>query len=256
MADSPQQVRIAAMADMHYGKTGDSMRPTFTATAERSDVMLLCGDLTDYGLPEEAKRLAADLAAIKTPILAILGNHDYESGQADVVSQILTDAGVHMLDGQAIEILGVGFAGAKGFGGGFGKHTLEPWGEPAIKAFVQEAIDEGVKLERALSRLRTPQRIAMLHYAPIEATVEGEPPAIYPFLGSSRLEEPLHRYSVTTVFHGHAHRGQPEGHTRDGIAVYNVSMPLMRRAKPDELPVKFIEVEVDHRGERKLKAES
>ena len=167
---------------------------------------------------------------MKIPILAVLGNHDYESGNAEEVKKILTEARVRVLDGDAVEIHGVGFAGVKGFGGGFGRRTLEPWGEDATKAFVQEAVSEALKLESALARLRTPQRVAVLHYAPIEATVEGEPREIFPFLGSSRLEEPLNRYGVTVAFHGHAHRGAPEGRTSAGIPVYNVAMPA---AAPD-----------------------
>ena len=138
-----------------------------------------------------------------------------------------------ILDGDAVEFHGVGFAGAKGFCGGFGRRALEPWGEPAIKAFVREALDESLKLESALARLRTKHRIALLHYAPIQATVEGEPPEIFPFLGSSRLEEPINRYEVTAVLHGHAHHGSPEGRTSTNVPVYNVSMSLLRRTFPD-----------------------
>ena len=183
------------MADVHCSKTNQgSLLPIFAAANEMADVLLLCGDLTDYGYPEEARNLVAELAPVKIPILAVLGNHDYESGNAEEVKRILTDARVRVLDGDAVEVLGVGFAGVKGFGGGFGRRTLEPWGEDATKAFVHEAVSEALKLESALARLRTPQRVAVLHYSPIEATVEGEPREIFPFLGSGRLEEPLNRY--------------------------------------------------------------
>src|SRR5262249_40894953 len=137
-----------------------------------------------------------------------------------------------------------GFAGAKGFGGGFGTHTLEPWGEPTIKHFVHEAVEEALQLESALARLRTPQRVVLLHYAPIRATVEGEPPEIFAFLGSSRLEEPINRYPVTAVFHGHAHRGSPEGKTRGGVPVYNVSLSLLQRLFPERPPARFLDVQV------------
>ena len=150
-------------------------------------------------------------AAAQMPTVAVLGNHDFESGRQDEVRQILTEAGMILLDGDTCEIHGVGFAGAKGFAGGFGRGTLGSWGEASIKLFVQEAIDEAMKLESALARLRTPQKIAVLHYAPIRGTVEGEPPEIFPFLGCSRLEEPLNRYPATAVIHGHAHTGSPEG---------------------------------------------
>ena len=158
--------------------------------------------------------------------------------------QLLNDAGVHVLDGDACEVQGVGIAGVKGFGGGFGRHSLAPWGESTIKQFVREAVDEALKLEAALARLRSKHLIALLHYAPIHATVVPEPPEIMPFLGSSRLEEPVDRYRVTAVFHGHAHRGSPEGRTKSNIPVYNVAMPLMMSSNPDGAPFRVIEVPV------------
>jgi Icc-related predicted phosphoesterase len=179
---------------------------------------------------------------VKIPILAVFGNHESESGKQDEVQRIFAGAGVTILDGTACEILGVGFAGVKGFAGGFGQHSLQPWGEPAIKKFVQEAIDESLKLESALAKLRTPHRIAVLHYSPIQATVEGEPAPIYPFLGSSRLEEPLNRYPVTAVFHGHAHQGSPEGRTQTGAPVYNVAIKVLRKNFPDRPLFRLIEI--------------
>ncbi|MFL5580021.1 MAG: metallophosphoesterase [Gemmatimonadaceae bacterium] len=238
-------VRVAAVSDVHYGKGSQgALLPLFTQVAEHADVLVICGDLTDYGLPEEARLLAKDLATVRVPTLCVLGNHDYESGQQDEVAKILTDAGVTMLDGEAQEVLGVGFAGAKGFAGGFGRGVLGAWGETVIKQFVHEAVEEALKLESALARLRTAQRIAVLHYSPIRATVEGEPLEIFPYLGCSRLEEPLGRFPVTAVFHGHAHNGSPEGRTAGGIPVYNVAMPLLRKLQPDRLPFRVIEVPV------------
>jgi Icc-related predicted phosphoesterase len=183
------------------------------------------------------------MSTAKIPVLGVLGNHDFEGGKQDEITQILCDAGMIMLDGDAHEIAGVGFAGAKGFCGGFGRGTLAPWGEEMVKRFVQEAIDEALKLEKAVARLRTPERVVLLHYAPVQATVEGEPPEIFPFLGTSRLEEPLGRHSVTAVFHGHAHRGTFEGRSTTGIPVYNVSLPLVRRQFPDGPPFYVLEVE-------------
>jgi Icc-related predicted phosphoesterase len=168
-----------------------------------------------------------------------MGTHDLESGKADDVCSILREAGVDILDGDAREIGGVGFAGVKGFAGGFGARALGPWGEPTIKQFVHEAIDETLKLEGALARLRTTQRAVLLHYAPIRATVEGEPLEIFPFLGSSRLEEPLTRYPVTAVFHGHAHNGTLEGRTAADVPVYNVALPLLATADR-EFPVRIV----------------
>lgn len=242
-------VRIAAIGDIHVTRTSQSsLQPLLAPLNDAADVLLLCGDLTDYGLPEEAHVLARELATVRIPIVGVLGNHDFESGRADEVRRILCDAGVKVLDGEATEVHGVGFAGAKGFCGGFGRGTLGAWGEQAIKSFVQEALDEALKLESALARLRTERRVAVLHYAPVVGTVEGEPVEIYPFLGTSRLEEPLNRYPVDAVFHGHAHRGAPEGRTTGGSPVYNVALPLLRRLQP-ESPIRIVEVATAKAGE-------
>lgn len=237
-------VRIGAVADVHYGReSGQKLRPLFEQAATRLDVLLLAGDLTDFGLPEEAEMLARDLAAAPgVPVVAVLGNHDYESGKEQEVAAVLRAAGVHVLDGDGCEIRGIGFVGVKGFGGGFGRGILEPWGEAGVKRFVHEAVEESLKLERALARVHTPTRIALLHYAPIRATVAGEPEEIFPFLGSGRLEEPINRYGVAAVFHGHAHHGAPEGRTAAGIPVYNVALPVLRAKSQDALPLKVIEL--------------
>jgi Icc-related predicted phosphoesterase len=240
-------LRIAALGDIHVSKTSQGVfQPLFSQIGTAADVLVLCGDFTDYGLPEEARILARELmTAIKIPVIAVLGNHDYESGQQDEIRRILTDSGVTVLDGEATEVHGVGFAGAKGFAGGFGRGALGPWGEPTIKRFVQEAVDEALKLEAALARLRTHRRVALLHYSPIRGTVEGEPCEILPYLGSSRLEEPINRYRVSAVFHGHAHRGSPEGRTATGVPVYNVAMPLLSRAYPERPPYLIVELPLD-----------
>jgi Icc-related predicted phosphoesterase len=241
-------VRVAAIADLHCTKTSQgAFQSLFARIQEAADVVLIAGDLTDYGLPEEARVLAKELGALRVPAAAVIGNHDIESGKADEVQKILRDAGLVILDGDACELLGVGVAGVKGFGGGFGKRALGPWGETIIKQFVREAVDEALKLEAALARLRTSHIIALLHYAPIQQTVEGEPLEIYPFLGSSRLEEPIGRYPVTLVLHGHAHRGRPQGATRTGVPVYNVSMPLLTRTFSDRPPFRVFEVPVRDR---------
>ena len=238
-------VRVAALADLHCTKTSQgAFQPLFARISETAELLLIGGDLTDYGLPEEARVLAKEIATLRIPVAAVLGNHDVESGKADEVRQILTDAGVAVLDGDAREIRGIGVAGVKGFGGGFGKRALGPWGETIIKQFVREAVDEALKLEAALARLRTPNLVALLHYSPIQQTCEGEPPEIFPFLGSSRLEEPLGRYPVTLVVHGHAHRGQLEGRTASGAPVYNVSTALLTRSFADRPPFRVFEVPV------------
>jgi Icc-related predicted phosphoesterase len=243
--------RLAAVGDLHVTRLAHgTLQPLFAAAAERADVLLLCGDLTDHGLPEEAAVLASELSrgGKKMPTLAVLGNHDVDAGQQAEVRRILTEVGVVVLDGDAHEVGEVGFVGVKGFCGGFGRRTLEPWGEGAIKQFVREACDEALKLESGLARLRTRYRVALLHYAPIEGTVEGEPHEIYPFLGSSRLEEPLNRYDVTVAFHGHAHRGALEGKTRDGTPVHNVAAPLLRRSFPDEPALRLVTLTDDDAG--------
>ena len=237
-------MRLAATGDLHVKRTSQgTLQPLLAPVNDHADVLLLCGDLTDYGLPEEAVILAKELnAAVRIPVIAVLGNHDYESGQEAEVCRILTEAGVKVLDGEAYEIDGVGIAGAKGFSGGFGRGTLGAWGEPAIKRFVQEAVNEAMKLEGALARLRTQQRVALLHYSPVRGTVEGEPLEILPYLGTSRLEEPLNRHPVDVVFHGHAHHGALEGHTSSGTPVYNVAMPLLLQKYPDRPPFRVVEL--------------
>lgn len=239
-------LRIAAVADIHVKKSSaGAFQPLFARITESADVLLLCGDLTDYGTLEEGKILAKEItSSLRIPAIAVLGNHDFESNKEKELVEILADAGVTVLDGDSFELHGVGFAGVKGFGGGFGRRALGAWGEPIIKQFVHETINETLKLEAALARLRTPQKIAVLHYSPIQATIGGEPLEIAAFLGSSRLEEPLDRYRVNAVFHGHAHRGLPEGRTKSNVPVYNVAMPVLAAAFPDHPPFRVIEVPV------------
>jgi Icc-related predicted phosphoesterase len=239
------KVRIAAIADIHVKKTSQgAFQDLFKKISERADILLIAGDLTDYGHVEEAHVLAKEMTgALRIPALAVLGNHDVEANAQKEIVQILTDAGVVFLDGEPFEFRGVGFAGVKGFCGGFGRRALGAWGEQIIKDFVHEAVNEALKLESALARLRTPQKIALLHYSPIQATVTGEPPEIIAFLGSSRLEEPVDRYRCTAVFHGHAHRGTLEGRTKANAPVYNVAMPLLAAMSPDQV-FRVIEVPV------------
>jgi Icc-related predicted phosphoesterase len=246
MGKSATTIRFAAVGDIHVTKdSAGTLRGFFAQAGEAADALLLCGDLTDYGTAEEARILAEELGACPVPIVAVLGNHDYESGTPEAVVDALTHAGVRVLDGEACEIEGVGIAGVKGFAGGFGRGSLGAWGEPAIKLFVQEALNEAMKLESALAKLRTSRRIALLHYSPIAGTVNGEPVEIYPFLGSSRLEDPLLRYPVDAVFHGHAHRGTLEARTINGVAVYNVARPLLLRTRPDLPPFRVVELPRD-----------
>jgi Icc-related predicted phosphoesterase len=238
-------MKVATVGDLHCKKTSSgSFEPLFAAMAAAADVIVLCGDLTDYGTADEARVLVRELAAANgVPIVAVLGNHDHESAGAEVLKEIFAGAGMHLLDGDACEIQGVGFAGVKGMGGGFGVRALQPWGEEIIKRFVREAVDEALKLESALARLTTTQRVAVLHYSPIRETVEGEPPEIFPFLGSSRLEEPLLRHPVSVVVHGHAHHGRLEGRTRNGVPVYNVCVTVLERAAPGLPPYWLVDLD-------------
>ena len=241
-----QVVRIAALGDIHHGRnaTQGSLQPLFAQITDSADILVLAGDLTDYGLPEEARALAREITgSLKIPCVGVLGNHDYESAQQDDISKILRDAGVAILDGDSTEIHGVGFAGIKGFAGGFGRRALGPWGEDIIKLFVREAVNEALKLESALARLRTSRLVAVLHYSPIQGTVENEPREIFPFLGCSRLEEPIGRFPVSVVFHGHAHHGMPEGLTANNVPVFNVSASLMREIFP-ERPFRIVELDM------------
>jgi len=216
-------LRLAAIGDLHV--TDDDTRryrDLFQEISRNADVLALCGDLTNFGKASEAERLAEDLRGCSIPMVGVLGNHDYECGSPETVAQILRQAGVRILDDQAVEIEGVGFAGVKGFVGGFGRGELGAFGESAIKTFVDEAIGEARKLENGLRSLRTDRAVAVLHYAPVVETVAGEPPEIFPFLGSSRLADAVDRFeNVKAVVHGHAHRGTYEGHTMRGVPVYN-----------------------------------
>ncbi|TIN51551.1 MAG: metallophosphoesterase, partial [Mesorhizobium sp.] len=203
------------------------------------DVLVLTGDLTNLGKPREAELLAEDLRACSIPVVAVLGNHDYESGCVEQIAATLRQAGVHLLDGQAIELNDVGFVGVKGFVGGFGRRMLGSFGEPAIKAMVAESVNEAMRLENAMRQVRAKRTLVVLHYAPVPETVAGEPPEIFPFLGSSRLAETIDRFKVSAVVHGHAHRGSYEGRTPGGASVYNVAMHI---AKPTGRPYALLEI--------------
>lgn len=226
-----KKTRIAAVADLHAHKGHErEFQSLFEEVAKRADVVALCGDLTNLGLAEEAERLADDLSVIRAPIVAVLGNHDYHHGRPEEVKRVLRSARVTFLDDEVFESNGVGFAGVKGFGGGFGSHLLSAFGEEATKHFVSEAVNEALALENALNRLNTPRKVVLLHYAPILDTAKGESPEILPFIGCSRLGETIDRFNVSAVFHGHAHHGALKGKTSRGVPVYNCSLPLLKHA--------------------------
>ncbi len=230
MAATDRKLRVAAIGDLHVME--DSVAPyreLFAEISSAADVLVLCGDLTNFGKTREAEILADDIRSCTIPVVGVLGNHDYECGQPEKVCSILHDAGMTVLDEQAIEIEGVGFAGVKGFLGGYGRGELAPFGEPIVKAMVDEVLSESRKLENQLRTLRTERSVAVLHYSPIAETLEGEPPAIYQYLGSQRLCDPIDRFDhVKAVLHGHAHHGTHQGHTPQGRPVYNVAQFVLK----------------------------
>lgn len=236
MAEETRKKRIAAVADIHVREADKGKwAEYFKEVSKKADVLLICGDLTDTGDESEAQLLAEELKACTIPVIGVLGNHDYEKGRHKLIRQMVQNMHhVHILDGEAIVVEDIGFAGVKGFGGGFDGHMLSMFGEGAMKAFVQEAVDEALHLDRALARLDQEhpniKKIALLHYSPLKETVEGEPLEIFPFLGCSRLAEPLSRRKVVAAFHGHAHMGVLEGTTANGVKVFNVAKPILLRA--------------------------
>jgi len=241
MSDEPQQaMKVAAMGDLHVREDNwVSYRDMFGEISREADVLVLAGDLTDLGKPKEAELLAQDIKSCSIPVIGVLGNHDYECGAHEEVTRILRDAGMRILDGQSVEIDGVGFVGVKGFAGGFGRRMLGSFGEPAIKQFVGETMNETLRLENAMRQVRAKRSMVILHYAPITETIESEPLEIYPFLGSSRLAETIDRFKVSAIVHGHAHRGRFEGRTPGGQPVYNVAKHI---EKPNGKPYAIIEI--------------
>jgi Icc-related predicted phosphoesterase len=230
-----EKLKIAAMGDLHAQEAAKNyFKDFFSKIHEKADVVVLCGDLTQLGLPNEAEILAEDLSLCRIPVVAVLGNHDYESGHQDEVVQILKQAKAHMLEETPFEFNGVGFAGVKGFGGGFEPHMLGPFGEAGTKAFVDEVLKESLQLEKQLSILNTEKKVVAMHYSPIKETVVGEPEEIWPFLGSTRLMEPIDNFNASVVFHGHAHFGTASGKTNKGIPVFNCSRFVMEKIDPEQ----------------------
>jgi Icc-related predicted phosphoesterase len=235
MADEIRKIRIAAVGDIHVRETDKGKWVEyFKEVSKQADILVICGDLTDTGDETEAEILSEELRACSIPVVAVLGNHDFEKGRHKLIRQVVQKENIHILDGEAVMVGEVGFAGVKGFGGGFDNHMLSMFGEGAMKAFVQEAVDEALRLDRALARLdaeyHCEKKIAIMHYSPIKETVLGEPEVIYPFLGSSRLAEPLNRRGVLVAFHGHAHVGKLEGTTSSNVKVFNVAKPILIQA--------------------------
>jgi Icc-related predicted phosphoesterase len=235
-------MRIAATADLHFTpQSYDRVREPMAKVREEADVLIIAGDLTNYGRPDEMRSVLNALVRLRVPIVAVLGNHDYESGQEQELAKMMTDEGIKVLDGSSYERDGIGFAGTKGFPGGFGRGVLTPFGEKEIKAFVQASLDETMKLERALAMLRTPKIVIVTHYAPLAETVHGEPQEIWPYLGNSRLAEVIDRHQAALAVHGHAHHGKIFGKTIAGVPVYNVAMSLLMAQEPHK-PYRVVEI--------------
>ncbi len=222
-------MKVAAVADIHL-KAEDHQKNVhqFSVVNDLADVLIIAGDFTNHGMPDEMRACLAVLEHVHVPIISVLGNHDHESGHQDELAGMLRLAGVHLLDGQCHEVDGVGFAGTKGFCGGFAPYELMPFGESGIKTFVEIAEREAIKLDYSLAQLHTPIKVAITHYAPIKETVIGEPEPIFPFLGSSRLQRALDRHKPALALHGHAHKGTFAAESTTGTPIYNVALHLLR----------------------------
>jgi uncharacterized protein len=237
------KLRVAAMGDLHVRETSaGTYQKLFEQLSQKADVVVFCGDLTDHGIPSEAEVLVKELTSLKIPAVGVLGNHDLEGDKPDVIKHILRAANLIFLDDEPFELRDVGFTGIKGFMGGFDKYALGclHW-ESASNNFVQESINEALKLEEQLGRLKTPKKVVAMHYSPIRETVEGEALELYPFLGSSRLALPLDNFNVNLAFHAHAHYGSAEGKTVKGVPIYNVSQMVRSKINEQE-PYLIIEI--------------
>lgn len=229
-------IRVAAVGDVHVGAdSAGSLRSHWQHLDERADLFLLAGDLTKRGLPDEASMLADELGDVHIPKVAVLGNHDYESDREKEVVDILEQAGVTVLEGSAtvLDVDGcrVGVAGSKGFGGGFPGAMGSDFGEPEMKAFMRHSRTVAAGLERAMHDIADADvRIALMHYAPVEATLRGERLEIWPFLGCYFLAEAVDSTGADVAIHGHAHGGSEKGLTPGGVHVRNVAQPVLRRA--------------------------
>jgi Icc-related predicted phosphoesterase len=227
-------IRIAAVGDIHVGTEPDTtLTEAFAEVHDHADALLLAGDLTRCGAQAEAESLARSLEGVRVPVVAVLGNHDHHQDCEAAITEVLQTCGVHVLDGTGVDLDlpggSLGVAGGKGFGGGFGRSALSEFGEREIKAFAHHAHEVAERIGAALEALNSPTRVALLHYAPVEETLAGEPPEIFPFLGSYLLGEVADRAGAALVLHGHAHRGRERGVTPGGVPVRNVARPVIHR---------------------------
>jgi Icc-related predicted phosphoesterase len=223
-------MRLAAVADIHLSAENHERDVHhFLPVNDLADALVIAGDFTNHGMPEEMRGVLAVLEHIRIPIIAVLGNHDHESGHQDELAGMLRVSGVHLLDGHCFEIDGIGFAGTKGFCGGFAPYELMPFGEQGIKTFVEIAEREAIKLDYGLAQSNAAKKITITHYSPIKETIVGEPEPIFPFLGSSRLERVLTTHKPVLALHGHAHKGTFSADTSAGVRVCNVALPILRQ---------------------------
>jgi Icc-related predicted phosphoesterase len=227
-------IRVAAVADFHAGpESAGTLGPLFAGLREEADILLLAGDLTRDGDPDEAEIVVNELKDVGVPVVAVLGNHDYESDQVPAIIATLRSAGMHILDrsGVVLDVAGqrLAIAGTKGFGGGYGAALADDFGEPEMKAWIQHAEREAAALEDALNALVGDIRIVLLHYSPVTETLNGERLELYPFLGNSMLGAAIDRSGADLVLHGHSHHGSPAGATPGGIPVRNVAQTVIRK---------------------------
>jgi Icc-related predicted phosphoesterase len=228
-------IRVAAVGDVHLGADSrGELRPALDMVSAHADVLLLAGDLTRHGGRDEAKVVADEFADLGIPVIAVLGNHDYHSNAVSDVTDALTAQGISVLEGESvtIDVAGqtLGIAGTKGFGGGFAGKCASVFGEPQMKEFAGHTVDVAERFRTAVSSLQADIRVALLHYSPISDTLHGEPPEIYPFLGSYLLGEPIDEFQLDLALHGHAHAGTERGTTPGGVRVRNVAQPVIRAA--------------------------
>lgn len=239
-----KKIKVAAVGDIHVKEHfSGEYRDMFAEISEKADVLVLCGDLTDLGQSNEAELLAEDLKACTIPVVGVLGNHDYQSDQPQKVREILEQhSNVCILDQEPIVQHDVGFAGVKGFVGGFGAHALGAFGEPELKKLVLERDNQAFALENQLKQLvHLERKVVLMHYSPIRETVADEADDIMPFLGSTRYAQVIDQYGADVVFHGHANLGPHAGKTQRGIPVFNVALPLLQNLTP-KMQYKLYEV--------------
>jgi Icc-related predicted phosphoesterase len=228
-------IRIAAVGDVHVDKDVlGRFRPALDQLPDVADVLLVAGDLTRHGTLDEARCFATEFGGLGVPVVLVLGNHDHHSDRPVQVAELLTDAGMTVLDGTATVLTlnghRLGVAGVKGFGGGFAGASAGNFGEPEMKLFVRTGEEAAERLGEALRSVECDALVALTHYAPVPETLAGEPPEIYPFLGAYQLAQAIDSAPTVLALHGHAHHGSERGRTPGGVPVRNVAHPVIKQA--------------------------